>query len=145
MPREELGGRSDACLTAQDRFDTRKHQFELCPRQLADTFEQQFSIYCDDLRCIRHRIFREACYVGRKQRIARHVRPPKICAKGNTNDGRNVATVKRVALDYDDRTPKARARADWRRKIGPPHFALGYDHSVFSRTRRAAALTNSSL
>src|SRR5207244_131992 len=104
------------------------------------------SIDGDDLRRIGHRILPEARGVGGEEHVPGRTCPGQIARQRHTDHRGNPAPIQVISLHDHHGSSEARSRARGFGQIRPPALALRhFYHSLRSRIRRAAAVTNGSV
>jgi hypothetical protein len=131
-------------LSTQHNVNASEEKLHLGSGKFADTLGKHCFVQRYDLGHIGDRVLRQTRRSSSQKYVAWSVRPSQIAGQRHAPHGSDPASVQGVPLDHHDRSSKAWPRSCWRRKVGPPHFALPDYHSVCSRTRRLAAVMKES-
>ena len=130
-------------LATEYQVDAREHDRQVPGRELTNQFREQFSIQCDDLRDIGHRVTRQPRVLSGEQDVTRCLRQPQVAGQGHHDDRANPAAIEGVPLYDEHWTAEPRPGADGRGQFGPPDLTLdeGYYHSMSASVRAIAAAT----
>lgn len=107
-------------------------------RNLADTALEHGAIERHNLRRVGNGWLGQPGLPGSKLKVARRAGPLELRREGNDHNRCEGGPVQRVALDNENRAPKAGLGAGRLAEVSPPDLALSDYHSDFSRTARAA-------
>lgn len=131
-------------LLSKDHIDPGEKELQLSARELPHALREKIPVDGHNLRNIRHGIFRQPGEGGRKGDVPWRGLPTKIAGRRHAHYCRDSTTIESFPLDDDDRPSEPRTRSYRSGQLSPPNLALGDHHSLCSRTRWAAAETNSS-
>ena len=123
---------------SEDDIDAGENGRESRPGNLSNAPLENLSVERNDLRNVGNGGLREAGIARREENVSGCLGPLDLRSEGHTDHGRKRAPVQGVALNDENRSAKARSRANGLAEVRPPNFPLSNHHSELSRTLRAA-------
>lgn len=122
----------------QHDIDTRQNRGQTELRYTSDAIVKDSPIERDQLRGVRNGRLAEPGITLREENVTGRFGPFQLGGQWDTDDGRDCASVERIALNDEDGSAKSGPRADRVAEIGPPDVPLPDYHSEFSRILRPA-------